>query len=385
MSKGSEFVPVLAVGIIILGVLFLFFGGGLIFPSAPSGKYATIEEFPEEAVTEDLGWIGQAEQQIKHVLLDRDFTVSYVPSEQNAVDLKNLTVSSGLLSSEDKKLSFSAKGVIETAKISFDVKDTNLYGPLIIVLNGAVLYENLSLAGRHEVEFNTSLLAEENVLEIRAGSSGWKFWAPTVYIMDFKVVLGTLDLKTKTYEFSLGDEALALSGARFSAYGIKQGTGNLIAKVNGVEIYRGNKINILQDFSFRDTNLKSGKNTVELLAEQNTKYDLKEAELIIFYQPVYKSKIFWYNLTNSEYSTLNNRNLTLKFYIERIAGDVVSIPIRTEDGSGRTHTIIPQGILRAGQFYSVLLTKNELYTGSNKIEFSASGTGGILITNITIT
>jgi len=264
------------------------------------------------------------------------------------------------------------------------VKDTNLYGPLVIILNGNLLYENLSLAGKHEIEFNKSLLADENTLEIKAGSSGWRFWAPTVYILDFKLVLGTLGMKTKTYEFTLGDEAVALSGARFNAYGTKQGTGNLIVKVNGVEIYRDNKTYVLQDFSFRETNLKSGKNKIDLLTEQNTKYDLKEAELIIFYQPVYKSKVFWYNITSSGYAELNNKNLTLKFYIERIAGDVVSIPIRIEDGRSFIHTIIPQGILRDRQWQSVLLTKNELYTGSNKIEFSASGTGGILITNITV-
>ncbi len=376
--------PVLAVGIIILGALFLLFGGGITFPSAPSGKFTTTEEFPAEAVSEDLGWVGTAEQQIKHVPLDRDFSVSYVAAEQSAVDLKNITVSSGLLSSEDKKLSFSAKGEIESAKISFDVKDTNLYGPLIVVLNGAALYENLSLTGKHEVEFNTSLLMDENTLEISAGSSGWKFWAPTVYILDFKLVLGLLGLKTKTYEFSLGDEALAMTLARFSAFGTKQGTGNLIAKVNGVEIYRDNKTNILQDFSFSETNLKSGKNKIELLAEQNTKYELKEAELIIFYQPVYKTKLFYYNISESDYSALQSKNLTMRFYIERIAGDVVSIPVRITDARGSLHTIIPQGILRDRYWYAVQLTKNELFTGSNKIEFSASGTGGILITNITV-
>ncbi len=380
-----EFIPVVVAALLILASLYVVFGGGFAVKTVKPPGY-TIEE-TQPSQQQSVGWVGYTpEQVLRHVILGRDFTVSYAVGGEQVARI-NGTISRGLLSGTDKKVSFSLQPKdIALAKVSFHVDNSNYYGQLIMALNGKEIFRDKAPAGDHEFSFNTSLLKESNFFEVDASSSGWRFWAPTVYIVDAKVLASYFGTRTQSYKFDLSqDEFKGLDTARLSlSFKDIQGNGNISVKVNGEEVFMGRGSigkTLTKDF---DTRLVRASNTVEFQADKDTKYSLDEAEVIVFYRPAtYVSKTMWYNITDSQYDSLSRNNVTLRFYLESLVGTPVGLLVKVTDGKGSVHNIIVQE-LREKQYYSTVLTNNELKSGSNKIDFVSSGQGGFLITNNTI-
>lgn len=381
----SDFLPVLTFGVILLAVMFLLFGGLQIGPAAPrSHGIGFEEEAPSPPPVS--GMIGYPQEAVRTITLANDFSVSFESGDKSAAKLKNSSVENGIFGRIDRDISFDASNQqeITSARVRMNITGTNLYGFLVASLNGEEIFNNYSLIGKMDIPINASKLKQtNNILKVAASGSGWKIWAPAVYYFDADVLINYYSLKAKSFDFAADAEIKTISGARFVAVvSKKEGSGNLIARINGREIYRGNNSRLaVADFSVSDVSL-SGTNTLELLAEKGAKYDISSAEILLFYQPIYKTQSLYYNLTSDQYSSF--ANATLGFGIQKITGDVVSILVKTTDGAGGTHSIIPQGILREGSSYNITLTKNELYAGSNKIEFITSGTGSVAIVNATI-
>lgn len=379
-----EFVPVIMAALFLLGALYLIYGG--VWISEPSKRYGIIPGEEEETKKEaPVGWIGYTpEETLRHIIIGRDFSVAYAIGEETLAEASG-TISQGIGTNIEKRASFKKKPDTAEAKIKFFVNDSNYYGQLVFVLNGREIYNDLPVTGQHEIKLNASLLNEENVLEIKASGSGWKFWAPTTYIVNAKVLASYLGIKAQSYKFDLTDaEKKGLTNARL-AVSVKnrEGNGNLTIKVNGEEVYRDKlERSLIKDFS-SDALTKT--NAIEMQADEGTKYSISEAEVIVFFRPdVYAIKTMWHNITSSQYSDLNYRNATLNFTLESIVGNPVGLLIKITDANSYAHQIIIQGELREKRSYSTAITKSELAAGSNKIEFIASGQGGFLIVNNTI-
>lgn len=362
-----DFLPVLIISVLILAALFVLYGNIIITPT-PKATYTIVEEEPEVS-----GLIG-AEEELTHIIIAKDFSVSRTGQEKIA-ELNNITVSQGLISGVDKKVSFSLPRDIEKGIIRYNIINSNYYGNIILILNDNIIHNNYSLIGEHEIILDKNLFKQENDLEIKAESSGWKIWAPTTYILGLDVIVES-EAMEKTFNFSV--KKTGLTGARV-ILDLEESEGNLSVKVNDIKIYEKEAKRIaLIDFS---PNILKENNSIEFLTDGE--YNIKEAEIIVFYQPEYKTQIMWYNISSTTYNELDNKNATLRFYIDRITGDVTSISIKITDGAGKIHNIIPQGILRDNWWYSVELTKNDLAAGSNKIEFKTDQ-GSVLIKNVTV-
>lgn len=381
----SDFLPVLALGMILLAVMFLLFGGLQIGPAAPRARAGGFgEEVP--APPQVSGLIGYPQEAVRTITLANDFSVSFESGEKSVAKMSNSSVENGVFGKIGRQASFDAAGHenIMSAKVRMNITDTNLYGFLAVSLNGEEIFNNYSLIGRLDIPINTSKLKPaNNIISIESTDSSWKIWAPSVYLFDADVLINYYSLKSKSFDFVTDSGIKAITNARFVAVVSKKaGSGNLIASINGKEIYRGNNSRLaIGDFSASDVSLGAA-NTLELMAEKDTTYDISSAEVLLFYQPVYRTQALYYNLTSGQYSNL--ANVTLGFGIQKMTGEVISILVKTTDGAGGVHSIIPQGILREGNSYNITLTKNELYTGSNKIEFVTSGTGSVSIVNATI-
>lgn len=381
----TDFVPVLVAGILILAALLLISGVSF----KPHVRTIVWEE---EAPTEQpsaIGWVGYSfEQELRHIYLDKDFSVSYTAGEEVAAEASGI-VSNGVAVDLSKKVPFSIakQQEMESGKIKFFVNNSNYYGQLLLVLNNQELYRGTPTLGKHEIGFNTTLLKEQNLFEARASSSGWRFWAPTTYIIDAQVLVSYLGLKPKAYDFTLNKyEADGLLSSRLIVY-LKgaEGVGNLVVRINGKEVYRDKPAGaVWQDLSADDIPLKE-KNTIEFLAEENSKYDIGSAELVVFYRPqVATAKSMWYNLTQSQYDDLSAKNATLRFCLEKITGTPVGLLIYVANSRGEKSRIVLSGELREDQCYATRITKNDVSAGANRIDFIVSGIGGFLITNNTI-
>ncbi|TRZ54679.1 hypothetical protein D4Q76_01920 [archaeon] len=381
----SDFLPVLTVGIILLAIMFLFFGGFQFGPAAPRAHGIGFEE--EAPLPPPVsGTVGFPQEAIRTITVANDFSVSFESGGKSVAALRNSSVENGVFGKIDREVSFDAQNQqdILSARIKMNITGTNLYGFLVASLNGADIFNNYSLIGRLDIPINASALKPtNNNLKIESTGSGWKIWAPAVYYFDADVLINYYSLKAKSFEFVADGGIKSITSARFVAVvSKKEGSGNLIARINGKEIYRGNNSRLaVADFSASDVSLGAA-NTLELMTEKGAKYDITSAEILLYYQPIYKTQSLYYNLTSDQYSSF--ANATLGFGIQKISGEVVSILVKTTDGAGGVHSIIPQGILREGNSYNITLTRNELYAGSNKIEFVTSGTGYVNIENATI-
>lgn len=380
-----DFLRVFAAGVILLAVMFLFFGGLKIWPAAPRASTGGFEEeVPSPPPVSGL--IGYPQEAVRTITLANDFSVSFESGDKSVATLKKSSAENGIFGKIGREVSFDAAGQenIRSARIRMNITDTNLYGFLVASLNGEEVFNNYSLIGRLDIPINISRLKpSNNILKIESTNSGWKIWAPSVYLFDADMLISYYNLKAGSFDFVADSGIKSITGARFVAViSKKEGPGNLIARINGKEIYRGNNSRLaVGDFSASDVSLGAA-NTLELMTEKDTSYDISSAEILLFYQPIYRTQTLYYNLTSDQYSSL--ANVTLGFGIQKMTGEVVSILVKTTDGAGGVHSIIPQGILREGNSYNVTLTKNELYAGSNKIEFVTSGNGSVSIVNATI-
>ena len=253
-----EFIHVLIVAVVGLIALMLAFGGFLNFGG------------------------GRISESSRTVTLGADFTVSYETGKKDVLSWGG-EVNSGLFSNLEEREEFEIENVGDVTEGTVDMRiwNSNYYGNLLLYVNGEEVYNGAPLAGDKTVNFEGSVLKNNNVLEIRAENSGWKMWAPTVYILDADLSVSLESKRTQSFDFELsGLEVENLNRARLLIFGTRNGAGDLTVKLNGKNIFVG-KTPIYTDFAI--DNFDIGTNTLELSADPNTSYDITSAQVVLFF------------------------------------------------------------------------------------------------------
>ena len=178
----DELYAFLFAGLFILLGLFVFFGG---FESEPYENGYT-GEYNWEII--ELGNIALEEQTIeKKEILEDKFEIYNGILSRNAPYKRRFEVEEYILEN------------LDNATLSFEVEDTNSYGNLYIILNNETIFNSLALLGDYNLGINPK---EENVIKFKARSSGWKIWAPTVYIIsNLSIETGYTFKEIPRYEF----------------------------------------------------------------------------------------------------------------------------------------------------------------------------------------
>ncbi len=177
----DELYAFLFAGLGIMLLLMVFFGGGISYTTDPSAEYEN-ETFPDnlEWKTIELGTVSLREQNgEKTEIIEKEFAVHRGLLAGNSGYAKRFEIDEFVLENMDK------------TTLSFEVKDTNNYGSLSMILNDETLMDENAIRGKYNFELNSS---EENIIEFETSSSGWKIWAPSVY------VISNLSLRTE-YSF----------------------------------------------------------------------------------------------------------------------------------------------------------------------------------------
>ncbi len=177
----DELYAFLFAGLAIMLMLMVLFGGGISYTTESPTKYEN-ETLPGDLKwkTIELGDISLREQNgEKTEIIEKEFAVHSGLFTGNLEYTKKFEVDKFVLDNMDKTI------------LSFDVKDTNNYGSLLIRLNNETLMNENALRGKYTFKLNNS---EENIIEFKTSSSGWKIWAPSVY------VISNLSLRTE-YSF----------------------------------------------------------------------------------------------------------------------------------------------------------------------------------------
>jgi len=255
-----EFVPILIAAVLCLIVLLMAFGGGLVSPEQRVRLRSS-----------------------RTIFLGQDFTITYSAGEKTVASLGG-EVSRGVFSGiGDKTIDFQVPDIADVSEgmIKLKIWNTNHYGNLIISINGKEIYRGFPNIGEKIISFGGNILEPSNTLEIKAETSGWKFWAPTTYIFDLNVFVNYLGRKTKSFTFDISEnEFINTNRARLLIFGAREGRGNINARLNGIEIYSG-LTTVYTDFSVDA--LKVGNNTLDLSTEPNTTYNISSAQIVLFF------------------------------------------------------------------------------------------------------
>ncbi|MEM7820096.1 MAG: hypothetical protein QW761_00650 [Candidatus Aenigmatarchaeota archaeon] len=262
-----EFIPVLIVAVLIFAGLLLAFGAVVTVPPSPQPHVG-----------------GGLTEEYRHIPISGNFSVGYVSAELPVANISG-TVSRGLLSGEDKAYSFliSDPASVTGGHVILHVNDSNLYGRLIVALNGQELYNDYAYPGDHSIVFGQGLLKEENLLEIKAESSGWSFWAKQLSkITRAPRGKGKFAFE-KSFNFTLEskDVALATKGRLVMNVKRREGTGQLNVTLNNENIYMGTSMNIVKDFT--PDKFVVGTNYIKISAPAGTRYTIDSAEIIIYF------------------------------------------------------------------------------------------------------
>lgn len=336
MAEEKEFLLFLVVGLAVLGILLVVF----------NLQYGP----PTGAATLPFGspiFVGKQTFENVETLYASFDANNFLQS--TAYSLGARRVSSGLLfGATSIKLDL---GEAQSVFVSFDTANTNGYGPLIIKVDGNIVVQDYLDIGHYEYA-----LPAGRQLEIAAGSSEWRIWAPALYDLDnVKITANVYPRDISTFTFKV-DEPNKIESARID-FSLDSNAGALLLKLNGDTVYDGavnskqsvfvdksklNELNILT-FDARPDSRFAGRATIAFtrLTEQE-----KELQAVI-------------NLTYSEY---------LKFNGGTLAFDIVDI----FSPGGYSVKIVNNNVTLLSEFvklekgyFELTLKKEHLRTGIN--------------------
>lgn len=252
----ADFIPVLTVAIISLLGMFIIFGGYVNYTPETTESSGDVYYYTSD------------------ITLGSAFTVADYQSGTEVVEIIG-NVSSGIVSKSDRENSFIVNDLndVKYGRGVITVKDTNLYGSLIVMINDNVIYNNVTFKGIHTFRFDKSVLKDtDNTIVVKAAGSGWRIWAPTYYDVDVRIFGDESDNLIKEGTFDL---RYVPEDARLNVYVTdRTETGNLIVKINGYRVSQG-MYNVFKDF---DTGiLREGSNSYEIYAETGSKYNVQSA------------------------------------------------------------------------------------------------------------
>lgn len=137
-----------------------------------------------------------------------NFAVSYTKGKDILDSREDVSVSSSLLSERFITLSGSITleklSIVTNAAVRLSIKDTNQEGNLIVAVDGTEVYNKKIGTGEILIPVQKELLETSNMVTIRAGSPGWKFWTSAFYdIKEAEFVIDYEGAFTKTFNFTM--------------------------------------------------------------------------------------------------------------------------------------------------------------------------------------
>ncbi|MBR9689648.1 MAG: hypothetical protein GOV01_01985 [Candidatus Altiarchaeota archaeon] len=269
--------------VIVLGLLVVLIAGFL-----PSGTPDASKEVL--LLSKQVGPLGSEGFNYQHIKLGDNVVLSKgVEGTPLLTQAGPIEVAKGLITAQEHVVEFSIPSHImeelSSSSISFRIIDTNRYGPFKVSLNGFEVWSDYLTRGQTvEIDLPVGQLSSDNTVKITAGSSGWKIWSPTFYIIENLQIKEKLTSgEEKTFEFILTPDQLEkfYKGRVYigNVNPIIQGEIAMILNDERI-IFRGvpGKGSVINSFS---SGVKA-ENTLTLRLIEDGHYELTNLEVIIF-------------------------------------------------------------------------------------------------------
>jgi len=207
------------------------------------------------------------------------------------------------------------------AKIVFKVVNTNNYGRLRVYLNDMLMNEGYYAVGEYELEVDLSRLKKENKVRFAVESSGWKLWAPAIYeLEDAGLLLFSKDFIPTQREFFLySAEVERLTRDKgYLTLDLTTKQGNLTVKLNDEQIFYGAVNRSFFQVLFDQSVLRVGKNEVEFLPEENSRFE-GQASLIFYYTiPKEEKASLGFEINETTLGLLNKTSGKVRFEVVEV-------------------------------------------------------------------
>jgi hypothetical protein len=272
-TKIDEFAFVLLAGLVLIIVMMVSFTTPQKPSNASTSVTATIPPITETARFFNLG----------------DFTVSYSLGTDTLASKKNVEVSRGISSEKhvnligvttNDKLAITTSGFIEIL-----VEDTNGAGSLIVELNGNEVFNKVVGPGKVAIPLTKDQINDSNVVAIKAGGPGWRFWMSAVYqISSAKLGINFQGINFKTFNIVLTNDEISKFNFGEISFRVKsssQAKNDLVIKINDKTIFGGiPSTNFVKQFG-NEIYLSPDVNNVTFSVERTASYDLADVVLKI--------------------------------------------------------------------------------------------------------
>jgi hypothetical protein len=379
-GKIDEFAFVLLAGLIMIIVMLLIWG-------VPS-------EEVEENITEDITGlfvIGARVQDVPRHIRIGDFSVSYQVGSETISEKRGVEVRRGILANEHESMSGEIKKDMELITDGFiviQVFDTNSEGNLVVKINDEVVYNEKTGSGKINIPVEKSLLRDYNVIDISTSGPGLKFWVTSFYQID-KVEFGINffgDVE-KHETFVVYEEELQNFKSGLVTFHVDgtEGDGDLIIEINDYQVFKGRPITrFSRPFELFDVGLVKGTNTITFSTEQETSYQIDDAEIIITHEEMgQKSRTVSFYVSSSDYNQLKRESGKIEFYILD-SNYLGSLLVTITDSRGYKQPTQAISSYSIGELKRVNFDSDDLRIGTNKVAFEASGEGTFVLSNVKI-
>ena len=269
--------------VIVLGLLIVLIAGFL-----PSGAPSQSKEYL--LLSKQAGPIGASGFNYDHIPLSSNLILSKgVDGSPLFIKNNQVEVAKGIITTQEQEIEFSIPSntinELSSATFSLTITETNGYGPLKIFLNGKEIWSDLvKVSESLSIPLPLDDLFESNIIKITAGSSGWKIWSPTYYILEKIQIKEKLTSGEEvSFDFELTEEQLE----KFDRGRIYIGNVNPIIQGELAIILNDERIifrGIPGEASFI-TSFSSGaqkENTITFKLLEDGHYELRNLEVIIF-------------------------------------------------------------------------------------------------------
>ena len=351
--------------IIIFIVLAVLLAVSAYFPYYPEGVPKEIRVIYEFTA----GNIGFSENYISRTQDFGSFGVG-IPQQSTLKSVPRMEIMAALFSSSSEQFTVNAPNIewVKSGSMSFTVDKTNKYGNLIILWNGAELYNDKASEGTHKISLTSSQIKEENTLQILAQGPGMLFWASTVY------KISSFELKAeygpaKFIDFTVSQDELESLDKFDLSWFTASRSGILTVKVNGENIYsaspqRQESVNFT-DSTLITTSIKPGTNRLTFVAV-NGSFELQDVMLNTRVSKNQRTIKERFDVKESQLNSLRAKGGVVRLYVESIENDGELRVKFNEQGIGSAEA-------KSG-WNSISFKADALETGSNWVEISGTGT-----------
>lgn len=226
-----------------------------------------------------------------------DFFVGFTSGSKDLDSRQNVQVSRGYFSERsvnlvgsltDKELS-----ILKGASINIVVEDANKLGNLMVNFNDAEVYNDKAGTGEIIIPLGKNQLNKTNVVNIKADTPGFVFWASTLYqLRSAKVVVNLEGSFAKELAFKLRPAEVSNLDSLRLAYKVEDfssGLPEMTIKLNGQTIYKANPSTDSFDEKFDKDILGNPlilneDNELVFSFDEEASYTVSNAVLTVFYK-----------------------------------------------------------------------------------------------------